>query len=210
MGWGRPAGTNGSARGRAGARGALPGLLPSSCWGACRRERVGDCGAGGGRSRGAERIGSSGLGAAPGTAGAGVSRPRAGALCGACVRVRPLVCAAGGGRAGCRGDCGRLARAIGPRGVMCPPSDVNGGNSGFGLPGAGGVRDGPGPGRGLGGGRGPTGAAASGEGARAGRASTVPAPRPGMWAVCRGTSRGPRPRECTTEPCAPSHPTILG
>lgn len=60
MGWGRPAGTNGSARGQAGARGALPGLLPSSCWGACRRERVGDCGEGGGRSRGAERIGSSG------------------------------------------------------------------------------------------------------------------------------------------------------
>lgn len=119
-----------------------------------------------------------GVGAAPGTAGAGVSRPRAGALCGACVRVRPLVCAAGGGRAGCRGDCGRLARAIGPRGVMCPPSDVNGGNSGFGLPGAGGVRDGPGPGRGLGGGRRPTGAAASGEGARVGRASTVPRAAP--------------------------------
>lgn len=202
MGWGRPAGTNGSARGRAGARGALPGLLPSSCWGACRRERVGDCGEGGGRPRGAERgSGPRGAGAAPGTAGAGVSRPRAGALCGACVRVRPRVCAAGGVRAGCRGDCGRLARAIGPRGVMCPPSDVNGGNSGFGLPGAGGVRDGPGPGRGLGGGgRGPTGGAASGEGAGVGQASTVPAPRPGMWVVFEGTSRGPRPRGCTAEP----------
>ncbi|XP_036765248.2 spidroin-1-like [Manis pentadactyla] len=126
-GWGRlqGRGPGGRAAGAA-ALGAPAGLRrPPSSSGACSRRRA---------ARRAGR-GSGGDGAgASGAARAGVSRPRRPLVCTVRVSGRPSAgeCAAGAAGAG---SVERLqkplgARAIGPRGVMCPPSDVNGGNGG--------------------------------------------------------------------------------